>query len=142
MAIVIGTNSWLTLAEAETYFSNRIGSGPWSALTAGDKEKYLISAFYWVYYDPAFTAPSTADDDAVKFGQCEAALFLIVYADEYGKRDALISFGVKEFDYSKWREVLGPEVKKPAAVFNYFDSIGYYRGGIVMTILQDPSTNT
>lgn len=142
MAIVVGTNSWLTLAEAEIYFSSRIGSAPWSALTDGDKEKYLISAFYWLYYDSAFTAPSTATDDGVKFAQCEAALFLIVYADEYGKRDALIASGVKEFDYSKWREVLGAEVKKPAAVVNFMSAVGYYNGGIAMAILEDPSTST
>lgn len=142
MAIVVGTNSWLTLAEAESYFSTRINSTAWSGLPDNaTKEKYLISAFNWIYYDPAFTAPSTADDDAVKYGQCEGALFLITYGDEYYKRDALIASGVTSFDYSKWSEDLG-EIVKPAAIFNFFLAVGYYRGGIAMTILEDPSTRT
>lgn len=142
MALVVGDNSWVTLAEAEVYFSERIGAGPWEALPDdATKEKYLISAFRWIYYDPAFTAPAAADDDGVKFGQCEAALFLITHADEYAKRDALIASGVESFTFSKWSETLG-EVVKPAAVANFFRSVGYYNGGIAAAILEDPSTTT
>lgn len=142
MALTVGTNSWVTLAEAETYFSERIDSTPWSSLADNaTKEKYLISAYRWIIYDPMFSVPSTSSSDAVKFGQCEAAIFLISYSKEYDKRQALIASGVKEFVYSRWEEKLG-EAVKPLSVINYFTSGGYYRGGVSVTVFEDNSTTT
>ena len=37
-------NSYLTVAEAESYFDTRLHSGEWGALSAADKEKALIWA--------------------------------------------------------------------------------------------------
>lgn len=135
-SIVVGTNSWVTLAEANAYFDTRINNFEWKKLSSENRKIYLISAFYWLLYDSAILAPASATIDAVKFGQCEAAFFLIKYAEEHEKRDALISSGVKNFDYSKWSEDL-TEITKPKSVVNYFSSAGYYAGangfGVVTT---------
>jgi hypothetical protein len=133
--IVVGTNSWLTLAEAETYFESRINSDSWNALSEGDKNIYLITAYNWIFYDPGFFAPASATNSAVKNGQCEGALFLINYGEEYEKREALLASGVTEFKFSKWSEKLG-EAKKPDSVTNYFISAGYYAGANVL--IQTP----
>lgn len=142
MALVVGINSWVTLVEAEAYFLDRIDIEKWNALADNPtKEKYLVSAYRWVYYDPDFIAPSSAIDEEVKIGQCEAALFLLNYSKEYDKRAALIQSGVKKFQYSRWTENLG-EVKKPISVINPFAKIGYYNGGVSSALLVDDSTLT
>lgn len=142
ITIIVGTNSWLTLAEAETYFESRINADSWNNLPSNDeKSKYLISAYNWLFYDPAFLAPASATQQAVKNGQCEAALFLIDYATEWDKRDALIASGVKEFQYSKWEEKLG-EVKKPNTVINYFSAVGFYGGANFFAQLQNIDDNS
>ena len=44
MAVVKGTNSYASLAEAEAYFAERIDTEAWDTATAPDKEKALITA--------------------------------------------------------------------------------------------------
>ncbi len=44
MALVVGTNTYISLADAEIYFTNRFGSSAWTALSNTDKEKLLLSA--------------------------------------------------------------------------------------------------
>lgn len=139
--IIVGTNSWLTLTEAETYFESRAQSDSWNALSEGDKNIYLITAYNWLFYDPGFFAPASSTSQAVKNGQCEAALFLIDYGEEYNKREALIASGVKDFKYSKWSETLG-ETNKPDSVTNYFISAGYYVGGNALIQTPDLDVNS
>ena len=136
MALTVGVNSWVTRAEADAYFDDRIDSDPWTSLSVENKDKYLITAYNWIKFDPMFVAPAGSTSQAVKNGQCEAALFLINYSLEYERRGALIASGVKKFQYSRWTENLG-EITKPYAVINYFTSAGYYNGGVSMTIIKD-----
>lgn len=140
MAIAVGTNSWVTLAEANTYFESHIGSSPWNALTDANKEKYLITAYRWIFYDSAFPVPAASTETAVKYGQSEAALFLINYYTEYDKHDALNAMGITEFQYSKRREDL-VEVKKPASVINYFSSVALYTGGVALFEVSNDETD-
>ena len=129
--IIVGTNSWVTLAEADTYFESRAQSDSWTALSTDNKNIYLITAFNWIFYDPGFLAPASSTNQAVKNGQCEAALYLIDYGVEHEKREALLSMGVENFKYSKWSEKLG-ETKKPDSVTNYFNYAGFYVGANVL----------
>lgn len=140
MSITVGTDSWITLANADTFFSSHIGSSPWDALSDADKEKYLKTAYRWIYYDSAFTVPASSSETAVKYGQCEAALFLINYYSEYDKHDAMSAMGIKSFGYSKRREDLS-DVKKPASVINYFSSVAYYTGGVALFELTNDATD-
>ena len=82
MSITVGTDSWTSLADANTFFESHIGSSVWDDLSDLDKEKYLKTAYRWIYYDSAFTVPAASSETAVKYGQCEAALFLINYYGE------------------------------------------------------------
>jgi len=139
MALVVGTNSWISLAEAETYFSERIEADPWDDLPDdATKEKYLISAYRWLFYYTGITAPASADEDAVKYGQAEAALFLISFYDERNNRDALYSSGVRDFTKSKWKETLEQQTL-PETIVNYFENVGYFDGGeaAMVTVSDD-----
>ena len=44
MALVKGTNSYVTVAEADSYFAERLHSETWSGASPTDKEKALITA--------------------------------------------------------------------------------------------------
>lgn len=44
MALVKGTNSYVTVAEADAYFGDRLNAAAWTAASAGDKEKALVTA--------------------------------------------------------------------------------------------------
>ena len=142
MALIVGTNSWGSLAEAELYFGDRIDTEGWTALPDdATKSKFLVSAFRWIYNDPMFDVPVDSEESSVKEGQFEAVLFLVNYSKEYEKRAALISMGVEKFQYSKWTENLG-ELSKPMTIINYFSKAGFYNGGISRLTLVDPSELT
>lgn len=44
MALVVGTNSYISVADADTYFSNRLYSDNWDDALTADKEAALIQA--------------------------------------------------------------------------------------------------
>lgn len=138
--IVVGTNSWTTLAEANTYFATRINNSRWEKLSSNDRKIFLISAFEQLDNDPAIIAPKTTTEAAVKKGQAEFAFFLIKYADDRERRDALISSGVKDFQYSKWQEEL-TEVVLPTIVRNFFSSVGFYVGSSAFALVDTDETD-
>lgn len=140
MSITVGTDSWVTLAEADTYFESHIASDPWDALSDTNKEKYLKTAYRWIYYDSAFPVPAASTETAVKYGQCEAALFLISYYTDWSKHDALLASGVKKFKYGKRSEDL-TDVKKPQIVINYFSSVALYDGGVALFEVTNSETD-
>ena len=140
MSLTVGTDTWVTLSEANTYFASHIAADPWDALSDANKEKYLKTAYRWIYYDSAFSVPAASTETAVKYGQCEAALFLINYYTEYDKHDAMNAMGIKEFRYSKRSEDL-TEVKKPASVINYFSSVAMYTGGVALFEVTNDDTD-
>lgn len=140
MAIEVGTNSWISLADANTYFSSHIGSGPWDALSNTDKEKYLITSYRWIYYDSAFTVPASSSEAAVKYGQCEAALYLITYYTDMQKHEAMIAGGVKSFQYGKRSEEL-MQIQKPQTVINMFAKVAMYNSGVSLFEVSNSETD-
>lgn len=44
MALVVDTNSYIDVADAELYFADRLHSSAWTGATAGDKSASLIGA--------------------------------------------------------------------------------------------------
>lgn len=138
MSLVVGTNSWITVNEADTYFSTRLGiSTTWSALSDLDKESALITAFNWLHYDQTFNVPVSATAQGVKNAQAEAALFLLRYQETYEKRESLIASGVTSFSYGdKWEEDIS-QVKKPQIVMDMLASADY---GLA-NVLEDVTVN-
>lgn len=92
MALAVGVNSYVTVAEADTYFLDRYGYDLWSPLSNTAKEQALVSACLqmdamceWYGYptDPdqelAFPRDGeTTVPDAVKNAQCEIAYMIVV----------------------------------------------------------------
>ncbi len=138
MALVVGTNSWVSVAEADTYFTDRVNASDWFQLndppaTPGEdsKETFLVSAFYWLFDDPGFSLPLVSTDPIIKRAQEEAALFLMKYAEGHEDRQAKIAGGVARFKNSKWEEDLS-EIKKPQMIYNILGSGNYsVQNGVV-----------
>lgn len=113
MSLVVGQNSWVTVAEADIYLGDKIKAIEWFNLSElpsnpGEvaKESLLITAFYWLSGSPELSISPTLTDSNVKNAQIEAAWFLYNYYDEYDARRAAIFSGLKSFQYSKRSEDL------------------------------------
>ena len=133
MALLVGTNSWETVAEADTYLGDRVDSTGWFDLAdiaekagGGSKESYLVTAFRWLRNTRQLTLSDSLTDQVVKDAQSEAALFLISYQDEYEDREAAIASGVKSFGVSKRRESL-EELVLPQRIL---DTLQAFMGGL------------
>lgn len=92
MALAVGENSWLTLEEAETYFSTRIGSSEYWC-SGADKEAALITAYNQLNGCGLFDFPAAATQ-AMKDAQCEQALFLLIHGEDIDRRKGLQAQGV------------------------------------------------
>lgn len=125
------SNSYVTLAEAEAYFAERLHSDAWAGASESDKEKALLTACrrlerlrYWDGNQPALTDPRqaltfprTRDVDAdgsyiipqpVKDAQCEEALALLSRGAEQERRRSLQAAGVTSFSVEGLSESYAP----------------------------------
>jgi hypothetical protein len=140
MALAVGTNSWVTRAEADTYLADRIGTDLWDALTDANKDKYLVTAYYWIINYPGVTATASDTDQNLKNAQIEAALFLVSFYDDLNSRSGLYTSGVRRFTKSKWSETLEKQTLPPS-VENPLSEGGFYNGGSAACItLTDTNT--
>jgi hypothetical protein len=106
IVLTVGVNSWVTVAEADTYFESKFGAGVWSTLTSDVKKQLLITAYTWIQSQTTFSISPSATATKVKVAQCEAAWFIYNNWTSYEKRRTLISSGVKSFDIGNYSEDL------------------------------------
>jgi len=106
MGLVVGTNSWVTVAEADTYMADRWNSSAWLTLTNTQKEQLLITSYRWIQAQPQFSIPASSTLAVVKNAQIELAWYIYSFFDETEKRRALYTQGVRRFKLSKWEEEL------------------------------------
>ncbi|MFA5456869.1 MAG: hypothetical protein WC261_04465 [Synergistaceae bacterium] len=93
-SIIVGTNSWVTVAEAELYFEARLNATSWTGATATQKIQALIMA-YRQLNSGQYSFP-TVVVDTMKYAQLEQALFLLAYSADIDARMALQAQGVTE----------------------------------------------
>jgi hypothetical protein len=128
MSLAVGTNSWATVAEGDTYLTDRIDASDWFALpdaasNPGEvaKESLLVSAFYWLTGSPLLTIAASSTDANVKNGQIEAALYLLQHYDELSERRALRASGVTDIRLSRRRESLDLHATEiPSHILGFF----------------------
>ena len=95
-AISVGTNSWVTEAEADTYFATRFGSSEYW-LSGTDKEGAIITAYGWLMGCGKFAlAASATAAQVLKDAQCEMALFLVQHQPDIDLRMGLQAQGGRE----------------------------------------------
>lgn len=89
----VGTNSWLSVQDADTYMASRYGADEfWGEDT--NKVAALVTAYNRIVNSGAFPdLPSTANQ-IMKDAQCEMALFLICEGADLLRRKGLQAQGV------------------------------------------------
>ena len=106
MPITVGTNSWVTVAEANTYLATKYGAGAWAALSVADKEALLITAYNLLRRQSGYNIDPASTNQNVKDAQCETAWFWYLHGEEWDKRSALYASGVRSFTVMSWTESL------------------------------------
>lgn len=136
MALVVGTNSWVTVAEADAYLADKWNAGTtWTGLTNPQKESALITAFYWIRRRyPGI--PLVGVTDNVKNAQIELAWYIVNYYNAHVKRDSLYRQGVRKFKISKWSEDLS-ESQLPEAVQDLLEDFLTGQGNYFPTIERE-----
>lgn len=127
MAITVGTNSYVTIAEADEYFQDKLYSTDWNEASESTKEKALKTAakkidsqrlrgrkvetsqileFPRSIYSQfeKYLVSQTEVPQAVKDAQCEEAFALISMGENANKRAQLQALGVKSFSIGKLSE--------------------------------------
>ena len=92
MAITVGTNSWLTEAQANTYFDDRLRASDYWTDGADDNSPALITVFKWLNAG-GYSFPATAVQ-SMKDAQCEMAFFLLQHQPDLDLRMGLQAQGV------------------------------------------------
>ena len=90
--ITVGTNSWVTEAEANTFFEARIKSSDYWTTSAADNIPALITAYKWLNCGK-YNFPTTATQP-MKDAQCEYAFFLLQHQSALDLRMGLQVQGV------------------------------------------------
>ena len=106
MSLTVGTNSWCTVAEADSFLDDWYGASSWASLTNAVKEDLLITAFWKIYTNKNYTIAKSATDENVKNAQAITAFYIYENNASIKKRLALQGQGVTEFEISKFREKL------------------------------------
>jgi hypothetical protein len=100
MDITVGTNSWLTYADASLYFEEKFPSTHWDSAEDSNRKKALATAYRDLNAMDGYSFVSTPSD-AMKNAQCEQAYFLLAWGDDMERRDALREAGVSTMSVGK-----------------------------------------
>lgn len=141
MPLVVGENTYISLADAEEYFATRYNSTIWDALTDPDKEILLQSATraldlycLWAGYktDPDQLLEFPRDDEdtpkKVELAECEICLSILEndsVIDETEPNLTKLKADVIEFHFGK--------VGSTSSLYNNFTSsllTGFCSGGL------------
>jgi len=91
-SITVGTNSWVTVATANTYFEGRIHGDDYWTDSASDNIPALITAYNWLNAG-GYSFPATPVQ-VMKDAQCEMAFFLLQHQPDLDLRMGLQVQGV------------------------------------------------
>jgi hypothetical protein len=138
--VTVGTNSWVTITEADDYLDGKFGADAWASLSNTIKTQCLISAYRWIFNYPFFNIPASSTSEAVKSAQIELAWWIYQYYTAYEQRGALIAGGVTDFTLSKWEEKLS-EQDMPQVILNFLDDELEGKGGYFPTVSRELSNN-
>lgn len=94
MALQVGTNSWVSQAEADAYLADRLGADAWTGATSQKKDQALVTAWRDLTSHPHYALSKTTATQDMKDAQCEQALFRLQNESEIDKRMALAAQGV------------------------------------------------
>jgi hypothetical protein len=101
----VGTNSWINITDANTYFNDIWDGSFWSSRTLLEKQRLLISACKWIL-SSGYSISMSSTAQLVKDAQCELAKEIYESWTDYKKRRTLYASGVRNFNFNGWSESL------------------------------------
>lgn len=138
--VIVGTNSWASIAQADDYFLAKWGGDAWATLSVSQKTQLLVSAFNWISQQSGLSVSPSDSTSLVRSAQLEAAWFLYKYADEHEKRRALTSMGVKSYRVMDFSETL-EDCAFPEFISSMLSAYATGSGGVVVEVDRDLSEN-
>ena len=103
MSLTVGSNSYVTVAQANTYLQDRMGTLAWFALEetgapgVTSKEVLLVTAYNWLLGSPTLDLPAVSSETLLMNAQIESALYLLTYYSGIDSRRAKRAQGVESF---------------------------------------------
>ena len=79
MSLTVGTNTWISLEDANIYMATRVGAYKYW-VTGAEKEAALITAYNQLNACGWFDFPTDISTN-MKNAQCEQALFLLIHQE-------------------------------------------------------------
>lgn len=137
--LIVDTNSWVTLAEANSYLDEVYGASAWIGLSDDVKKRCLISAYRWINRLTNYSISIATVK--VKYAQIELAWYIYQYNDTHKKHEALVAQGVKDFDLSKFSESLSSKTGLPKSVEDLLDDYDIGSGGYLPLFERDVDDN-
>jgi len=120
--IIINVNSWVTIAQANTYFLTRYGAGAWASLLDIDKEALLITAYNRIKNSNSVTIGAVTVK--IKIGQMEYAWYIYGNNAEIEKHQALANQGIKQFNIGNFSETIeNPNFIPDFILKNYYSDV-------------------
>lgn len=104
ITLIVNTNTWITLTEANNYIEAIPLNSIWSALSDNEKKQYIVTAYRKIKYSNIFDLSSITQ--IIKDAQAELTYWLSKYMKGWEKRQALYSSGVRSFNLPDWSETL------------------------------------
>ena len=142
---------WMTnVAEADTYFTTRLGSDPWTSLSSANKTAALTTAYDRLRYCDDFSIPSSptaAQLALLKDAQCEMAIYLAIHLEDEDRRKGLQAQGVvgagmvKETYDKEWLDKL----PIPSVIYHILDDFRKYKSPLHLVDIdrdEDESVDT
>jgi len=145
MAIVVGTNSWVTEAEANTYMDERLGAADYWTNGAADNARALVTAWTWLTNSPKFSFPTAVASitTVMKYIQFEMALFLLQHQPDIDLRMGLQAQNVTEAGIVKEKYTLSIHgIPLPATVVDMAQGFLNQRNIYILDLERDEEQKT
>lgn len=139
ITLTVNTNTWVTLAQANSYFLSKWNASGWNKLPSESKKQLLITAYEWINAEPDYTISTVTAK--LRKAQMELAWWIYGNDDVYKKHELLWASGVREFRVSKFWESLEVEPTLPPNVKKLLDDFNIYAGGYFPLIDRDVDEN-
>jgi len=138
ITLTVNTNTWITLIEANTYFSGKYGTEAWETLPNETRKRLLISAYKWINRLPDYTISTITQN--LKDAQGELAWYIYTYNDTHKKHQDLYASGVRDFRISKFTEKLD-KPQLPDIVQDLLDEYNMNAGGYFPLVDREVEQN-
>lgn len=139
--VIVSTNSWCTIAYADSYFDGQYNRSAWASLSLNDRSRLLIHSFTWINQQTDFVIAPTDSSVKVKQAQCEAAWFIRGYFEYYEKNRAMIESGLTSHRDMDFSENFQKEIKFPPFIAQMLSPYATGSGGVFPEITRENEEN-